>query len=461
MATIKKTNIYNYLKSKFTNTASDIKMNGTQAAGSSDLIARADHVHPVDTSRAASSHTHGGISNDGKVGTTANKPLITGTGGAVSAGNFEATATNIKMNGSQSVGSLNTFARGDHVHPVDTSRAPVSHASSGTDYGVGSASNYGHVKVDSAPTSSSANAVASGGVKTALDTKQNEVETQAKITSFTNKDRINIDRIWDYINNADANYYKLDLMCVVSNNVYYHDKVPAVTNSGVLIGCTIYKGKNSPSPQGNITYTVKYLDGTVIYSDTSEAREIPHAWKPVSTPSTPGIYYVYAEATIDGSVVRSNILSLFVKDNNNLLDYNTWSCGEYNNNPEIFNVAPNTIRTVSTEYSNIGESSIRLTKTADSGAYSRITHTENLSNKTVIASAHIRSATQKSVLIIIEFNGSSVIQQASVDVPANTSKKVNVSLNTGNSCSAVGVQFNNNDGNGSIIFVDDISLVAS
>ncbi len=35
---------------------------------------------------------------------------------------FEATLANIKMNGAQSVGSLNTVARGDHVHPTDTSR---------------------------------------------------------------------------------------------------------------------------------------------------------------------------------------------------------------------------------------------------------------------------------------------------------------------------------------------------
>ena len=60
MASIKKTNIYSYLKSKFSNTASHIKMNGTQSAGSSDLIARADHVHPTDTSRAPSDHDHDG-----------------------------------------------------------------------------------------------------------------------------------------------------------------------------------------------------------------------------------------------------------------------------------------------------------------------------------------------------------------------------------------------------------------
>ncbi len=38
---------------------------------------------------------------------------------------FESTLDNIKMDGAQSVGSLNTVARGDHVHPTDTSRAPL------------------------------------------------------------------------------------------------------------------------------------------------------------------------------------------------------------------------------------------------------------------------------------------------------------------------------------------------
>jgi len=35
---------------------------------------------------------------------------------------FETTAANIKMDGTQSTGSSNTVARGDHVHPTDTSR---------------------------------------------------------------------------------------------------------------------------------------------------------------------------------------------------------------------------------------------------------------------------------------------------------------------------------------------------
>lgn len=38
--------------------STNIKMDGTRAVGTADTIARGDHIHPTDTSRAASSHTH-------------------------------------------------------------------------------------------------------------------------------------------------------------------------------------------------------------------------------------------------------------------------------------------------------------------------------------------------------------------------------------------------------------------
>ena len=127
-------NISEWFKKRLGSTASNIKMNGTQSAGTSENVAREDHVHPVDTSRAASSHTHGNITNAGAIGSTANKPVITTTSGKLTTGSFEGTATNIKMNGTQAVGSLNTFARADHVHPTDTSRAstaPVTQSDNG------------------------------------------------------------------------------------------------------------------------------------------------------------------------------------------------------------------------------------------------------------------------------------------------------------------------------------------
>lgn len=42
----------------YSTTVADIKMNGTQALGVADTLPRADHVHPTDTTRAASDHGH-------------------------------------------------------------------------------------------------------------------------------------------------------------------------------------------------------------------------------------------------------------------------------------------------------------------------------------------------------------------------------------------------------------------
>lgn len=51
------------------------------------------------------------------------------------------------MDGVATAGAGSDYAREDHVHPVDTSRAPVSHASQTTEHGIGTSSNYGHVKL--------------------------------------------------------------------------------------------------------------------------------------------------------------------------------------------------------------------------------------------------------------------------------------------------------------------------
>ena len=58
-------------------------MNGTQAAGSSNLYARADHVHPSDTTRAAAGAGGAIIENGNTI--SANYTLTAGRNG-VSAG---------------------------------------------------------------------------------------------------------------------------------------------------------------------------------------------------------------------------------------------------------------------------------------------------------------------------------------------------------------------------------------
>ena len=82
--------------------------------------------------KAALTHSHGNITSDGKVGTAASKPLITTTGGAVTTGSFGT--------------SENTFCQGNDSRLSDA-RTPTAHASTSTTYGVGSSTNYGHVKL--------------------------------------------------------------------------------------------------------------------------------------------------------------------------------------------------------------------------------------------------------------------------------------------------------------------------
>ena len=133
-------------------TSSNIKMNGTVSAGSSKNYARSDHIHPSDTSKASSTHTHGNITNDGKIGTATGKLITTGTNGVLQAvdsitkskisdfahtnatgssvgqasssvfGHAKATSTApTDINTYNSVGTDNgLYARGDHRHKINT-----------------------------------------------------------------------------------------------------------------------------------------------------------------------------------------------------------------------------------------------------------------------------------------------------------------------------------------------------
>lgn len=77
----------------------------------------AEHTNQI-AGKASASHTHGNITNDGKVGTTANLPLITGTGGVVQAGSFGTAA--------------NTFCEGNDSRLSDA-RTPVAHTHTKSD----------------------------------------------------------------------------------------------------------------------------------------------------------------------------------------------------------------------------------------------------------------------------------------------------------------------------------------
>ena len=128
----------------FDATASDIKMNGVQSAGSTGLIPNSDHVHPSDTSRATTANKIDDFAVPGTTDTTkdANTTnhglLLKAVAPASGLMNFIGltfgetiyslkalfSATTPSMDGSAAAGTALTAARIDHVHPSDTSLAP-------------------------------------------------------------------------------------------------------------------------------------------------------------------------------------------------------------------------------------------------------------------------------------------------------------------------------------------------
>lgn len=96
-------------------TSGTISMSGTQAAGSSNLYARADHVHPTDTSRAplaSPSLTGTPLSTTAAVDTNTTQIATTAFVLAQAA-----SATPAAL-GSAAVGSSTRYARADHVHAM-------------------------------------------------------------------------------------------------------------------------------------------------------------------------------------------------------------------------------------------------------------------------------------------------------------------------------------------------------
>ena len=153
-------------------TSTSPKMDGTAAVGTETTFAKGDHVHPTDTSRAPTSHaatttTYGAGSgtNYGHVKLSDSTSSDSDTDGGIAATPAAvkaavaaipaASATSPKMDGTAAVGTETAWAKGDHVHPTDTSRAPNDHASTATTYGLGTDTKYGHVKLSDSTTGTS------------------------------------------------------------------------------------------------------------------------------------------------------------------------------------------------------------------------------------------------------------------------------------------------------------------
>jgi len=97
-------------------------MDGVATVGVSTKYAREDHKHPIDTSRAAvDSPTFTGTPQGPTAAVGTNTDQLATTKFVISQAGTAAPV----MDGTATVGTSTKYAREDHKHPIDTSRAPV------------------------------------------------------------------------------------------------------------------------------------------------------------------------------------------------------------------------------------------------------------------------------------------------------------------------------------------------
>lgn len=304
MAEIRKTNIFQYLKTKYNNVASIIKMNGTQSAGSSDYIARADHVHPVDTSRAASNHSHGSLVNDGALNsdiTSVNKVAVT------DATNKLKTISKLPLD-KVTHQDISGKANVNHSHASASSSANGFLSKEDKSKLDGIATEANKTVVDSSLSSSSTNPVQNKIVTNALNGKANSSHSHS-ISNITNLQSA-LDSKSETGHTHDDRYYTETEMNTKlngkanSSHTHTASQISDLTVSTHTLanGAKLYKyGKIVLAVFNNYQYSGKTPN---VWTDIFN---IPSAYKPISTDN---IYGHFSGST--GQIVAgSNKISMY------------------------------------------------------------------------------------------------------------------------------------------------------
>ena len=190
-----------YSKTNHTHTVdSSLSATSTNPVQNKAIKSKFDSVDTALNGKANVDHTHATASanSNGFLSSTLFTKLSNIATGATK--NDPSTTTPL-MDGTASAGNEANYARGNHRHPTDTTRAPTSHASSDTTYGVSSASNYGHSKASA--TTPKALGTASVGSETTSFARGDHVHplpANASTTSnglMTKEDKIKLDSIHD------------------------------------------------------------------------------------------------------------------------------------------------------------------------------------------------------------------------------------------------------------------------
>lgn len=302
MAEIRKTNIFQYLKTKYNNVASIVKMNGTQSAGSSDYIARADHVHPVDTSRAASNHSHGSLVNDGALNsdiTSVNKVAVT------DATNKLKTISKLPLD-KVTHQDISGKANVNHSHDSASSSANGFLSKEDKSKLDGIATEANKTVVDSSLSSSSTNPVQNKVVNSALNGKANSSHSHS-ISNITNLQSA-LDSKSETGHTHDDRYYTETEMNTKlngkanSSHTHTASQISDLTVSTHTLanGATLYKyGKIVLAAFNNYQYSGKTPN---VWTDIFN---IPSAYKPISTDN------IYGHWSSGQLVAGANKISMY------------------------------------------------------------------------------------------------------------------------------------------------------
>lgn len=302
MAEIRKTNIFQYLKTKYNNVASIVKMNGTQSAGSSDYIARADHVHPTDTSRAASNHSHGSLVNDGALNsdiTSVNKVAVT------DATNKLKTISKLPLD-KVTHQDISGKANVNHSHDSASSSANGFLSKEDKSKLDGIATEANKTVVDSSLSSSSNNPVQNKIVTNALNGKANSSHSHS-ISNITNLQSA-LDSKSETGHTHDDRYYTETEMNTKlngkanSSHTHTASQISDLTVSTHTLanGAKLYKyGKIVLAVFNNYQYSGKTPN---VWTDIFN---IPSAYKPISTDN------IYGHASSGMILAGSNKISIY------------------------------------------------------------------------------------------------------------------------------------------------------
>lgn len=302
MAEIRKTNIFQYLKTKYNNVASIVKMNGTQSAGSSDYIARADHVHPTDTSRAASNHSHGSLVNDGALNsdiTSVNKVAVT------DATNKLKTISKLPLD-KVTHQDISGKANVNHSHDSASSSANGFLSKEDKSKLDGIATEANKTVVDSSLSSSSTNPVQNKVVNSALNGKANSSHSHS-ISNITNLQSA-LDSKSETGHTHDDRYYTETEMNTKlngkanSSHTHTASQISDLTVSTHTLanGAKLYKyGKIVLAVFNNYQYSGKTPN---VWTDIFN---IPSAYKPISTDN------IYGHTPAGMILAGANKISLY------------------------------------------------------------------------------------------------------------------------------------------------------